>query len=293
MIKRIAAWLGALALAVTALVGIGASAALATCSTCYYYAVGSQDVSTFSPAVTGLNVNIDVYKPTVNTAKGGIHSLAQMDIEDTAGANRVEFGWNVDPGLYGDSNTHLFTHYTVNNVSGGYNSGVVHGAGTACAAATTIPVAPGDTILTTTTPLTLKAFSVQHFVTGGLGAWWISYNSAWVGCLPDTLWTAASQTFVDADYVQVFGEVASSHDYASGAGVKPCDQMGSGVSPAVTTTGAARFGNTTYVGNTTVPTLFIRGAAGSGTPDPDYTVSAVNTRSFYFGGHTTATSPTC
>lgn len=258
------------------------------CTTCYYYGVASESPT---GGADGLNVGIDVYKPTINTAKGDFHSLTEVAISNASQTNIVEFGWNVDQAVNGDQNTHLFTFYWVNGVpAASYNSGLVWGPGTACAGITSVPVAPGATLLTTTTPLTLKVFSLQHFVSGGLGAWWFSYNANWVGCLPDTLWTSAGTSFVKGDFFQMFGEVASSHDY--GVGTKPCAQMGSGVSPAVTTTGAARMGNAVYVGNPNTPAMSWHTQSNT-TMTPDYTVSAVNGRSGFYGGHTSATSPTC
>lgn len=256
------------------------AARLTGCTTCFYYGVGSQDVSLFSPAVTGASTLADIYKPTINTAKGDVHSLAELAVQDNSG-NVIELGWNVDQSVNGDLNTHLFTYYWVAGVPQGYNTNVVT---TACGVSSP-PVTPGQALVSTGSPILLKQLTIQH--SGSY--WYLAYGGTNFGCFADTLFGGS---FTTVKYFQEFGEVSSTHD--AGAGVRPCAQMGSGVDPNVTTTGAARFGNTAYIGNTTTPNLYIRQDVGSGgTVDTDYTVKTVNTRSFYYGGHTSAVSPTC
>lgn len=263
------------------------SARLTGCTTCFYYVVGSEDVSALTPTVAGAQVNADTYKPLLNTSKGGKHTLAELAVQDNSG-NVIEVGWNVDQSVNGDLNAHLFTFWWKAGVPQAYNANLVT---TACGISTPSATAGQTLVTSNASPILLKTFTIFH--SGSY--WYLGYgpSTSWFACLPDSLWSGA---FTSAKYVQDFGEIASTHD--SGAGVKPCEQMGSGVNPNVTTTGAARFGNMTYLDSTGVavgtPSQFQRQDVGTGgTVDNDYQLKSVNARSFYYGGSTSAGSPTC
>ncbi|KAG9440843.1 hypothetical protein H6P81_021008 [Aristolochia fimbriata] len=71
----------------------------------------------------GTQVAINVWNPRVK--QGETFSLAQLWVVNGAGQNlnTIEAGWNVYPGIYGDSATHLFVYWTADNYkkTGCYN----------------------------------------------------------------------------------------------------------------------------------------------------------------------------
>jgi hypothetical protein len=277
MIKRLLTTLVVSLMGAATLVGIGVSPAEATCAPlCYYYVDGSE-----AHTAGGVLASMDVLKPTINTAKGDIHSLIEMSVEDSSG-NRIELGWTVDPGLNGDNNPHLFTFYSKGGVLSGYNVGVTN-----CGGAVTSPTAtPGGT-------LTYPQFPAWGIVHDG-AYWWLKFGTGWVGCLPDTIWTSVGQTFTQGTFFQLFGEVASSHDYGTGAGAPPCAFMGSGTKgslKATVTPNAARIGNTTYYNDTYVPNLYQRSTPAA--ISSIYDVGIVNTRSMYIGGKVALPNASC
>jgi hypothetical protein len=265
----------------------GAKQAFTTCSpTCFYYVTGSESPT---GGADGWYAAFDVAQPTMSTANGDIHTLAELTVEDSTNGNTLEMGWNIDPSVNGGTYTpHVFTYYWVNHVPQAYNVDV-----TACGQPQT--AAPGALITTG-----LKKFGIQHNGTWPSGAWWFAYDTGWTGCLPDSTLVAKgiSVPFTHGNYFQAFGEVASSHDLAAGS--PPCAQMGNGKKGSLTNTVSptpARIANTTYVGVTgttsTIPNLYMRATpAGnayynlgnfvSGTPP------VTSTRSFYYGGDNTA-----
>jgi hypothetical protein len=275
---------------------------LTTCApSCFYYTVGSE-----SPAggATGIAANIDIVKPTIYTSKGDSHSLAEEAVQDTlsspaSGRGTYEFGYTVDPTICGSiaASPCFFAFTWVGTTPKGYNVGWVNAATTgACAVSASLvsPVSLGGTLALAS----LKQFTMARAGTWPTGAWWVGEDGKWVACLPDA--TASGwgmNNLTTADYFQIFGELASSHDNSAGGGsVKPCGQIGSGTKGSLTNTvtpSAARFGNTTYIGNSVTPNLYIRGASNTGLVDTDYDTSTVTSRSFYWGGKTTAVAPTC
>lgn len=188
------------------------------------------------------------------------HSLAEIALESTDEDQIVEIGWNVDPGTNGDSQTHLFVYHWVNGIETCYNGcGFVPYAGAT--------IAPGATLATG--PL-LKQFGIQHFN----NAWWVAYDSEWIGKFPDSVWNG---NFTETGVVQVFGEVASATTAACGT------QMGNGL-PASTINGSARIGNLAF---TDGPTVNLEETSTSSV----YSVAPYSPRTFYYGG-TAAACPT-
>ena len=59
-------------------------------------------------------------------------------------------------------------------------------------------IRPGDTLPRDTT----KRFGIQFFN----GAWWIAYDSEWVGYFPGALW---DDKYTQSGLIQWFGEVAA------------------------------------------------------------------------------------
>jgi len=129
---------------------------------------------------------------------------------------------------FGDDDPHLFTYYWVNGEGGCYNVCSTNGQqwfvpyGNGVAAGSTLPVD------------TSKPFGIDHYQ----GAWWISYNSTFVGYYPDEAWTSAGVEFTQGDYLQAFGEVATAQS-------KPCSAMGNGHGMADTAVSAASIKNVT------------------------------------------------
>jgi hypothetical protein len=217
----------------------------------FLYSVGSQ-----ATTADGIYAAMDIKKPTL--AKGDFHTLAELAVQSADGYQTVEVGWNVDRGVNGDDDPHLFVYHWVNNQSTCYNTcgGFVPFKG---------GVAPGDTLPADT----LKKFGIQH----NDGAWWVAYDTTWVGYFPDKEWASQGVDFTQGGYFQAFGEVASSSSCPTGT------QMGSGAS-ASDTTNAARIGNVAYVNGPATPQLYMRSMT------PAYGMSPLtgSTRSFRYGG---------
>lgn len=275
MIKRFLAALVAL-IALAGMMLTGATPALATCSpTCFYYAGGS-DVPA-AGTTTGVLVAIDVKRPTLATTKGGRHTLAELDVQQSSTSvnNRVEIGWTVDPSLNGGSlDPYLFVFRDTNG-TGGYNTaGGFQPCGPSNPACTTAPtIGAGQSLLGDVG--TLKQFGLEYFS----NAWWAEYNGQNIGLWPKSLWT--SPTFTTVGMQQTFGEVVSTHDYAAGAGAAPCDQMGNGLESS--NTSAMRMGSLTYIGTATATfSAFV----GNDYPhyNQAYISPGVSTRSIRVGG---------
>lgn len=161
--------------------------------------------------------NLTIEKPKL--VGGDYHSLAEIAVQTEFGEQAVEVGWTVDPGVNNkDVNPHLFVFYWKDHVAQCYN---------ACGWVQYDKlVKPGATL-----PYPAqKRFGIQH----SGGAWWIAYDSAWIGAFPDTNWEGR---FTKGQRVQWFGEIASP------PGTKPCSPMGSGL--AATDDNAARIGSIT------------------------------------------------
>jgi hypothetical protein len=216
-------------------------AASANAEVDYLYTVGQQ------AAVTdGMGALFTIAKPTV--AKEDWHSLAETAVQSADGLQVVEVGWTVDRSTFGDEETHLFVYHWVDGIPTCYGCDFVQYSKT---------VQPGAIL----PEGAYKQFGVQHFN----GAWWIAYDSEWIGSFPDKLWDGR---FVQTGMIQVFGEVAASS-------TKPCTQMGNGKTPD--TTASARIGSVTYVNG---PTVALKVNA---TTDV-YATSQLSDRTFRYGG---------
>ena len=215
----------------------------------FLYSVASQEVT-----ADGLYASVDIKKPTL--AKGEYHTLAELAVQSDDGSQTVEVGWNVDRAVNGDDDPHLFVFHWVNGVPTCYNAcgfKVADGG-----------VKPGDTL-----PVdTLKKFGIEHVN----NAWWVAYDTSWVGNFPDALWSDQGADFPKGEYFQAFGEVAA-------PSAQPCSQMGSGVKVSDASGAAARMGNLTYVNGPTV-NMYMRSTNNI------YGMSSIkgSTRSFAYGG---------
>jgi hypothetical protein len=178
------------------------------------------------------------------------HSLAEVTLESADAQQIVEVGWNVDAKVNGDADTHLFVYTWTDGVGNCYN---------ACGYVPYAPatVAPGATLGTGV----LKQFGIQHYN----GAWWIAYDTAYIGSFPDSVWGGK---FVQAGIVQAFAEVAASSTWPCGT------QMGNGVIGSDST--SAKISSTTYTNGPTVKLDMIAN-------DP-YTIAPTTDRTFHYGG---------
>jgi hypothetical protein len=212
----------------------------------YYYNYGRM------PAVSdGFYTTVSIAKPTL--AKYDYHTLAELAVQSADGHQIVEVGWNVDRVVNGDEQPHLFVYHWVNLEESCYN-----GCGYEPYPDATVKV--GDVL-----PTGAKKFGILFFE----GAWWISYDSNWVGFFPEELWTSKGvDSFSKTGLVQTFGEVASTLD-------TPCSQMGNGAwgSDAKSTV----LGSFSFVNGPT-PDLEIK------TTTPYYQVNPLSSRTLQYGG---------
>jgi hypothetical protein len=215
---KLAALVSLLMASIGAVLAVAAPAQASPCGTCYYYAGGYQTVNN-----TGVSALVDVANPTISGSD--YHSLMELTVQNSTGTNIVEVGWNKDPGLYSDSNTHIFVSRWASGTWGGYNSGgFVNVAGCTVCAGTSIQGDVG----------TIPNFAIQHLASPSSG-WWVGYKSNWIGYFPDSVWSGG---FTTAAYLDVFGEVAVS-DTAS------CTDMGDGT--LATSSVGARINTTKYI----------------------------------------------
>jgi hypothetical protein len=213
----------------------------------FFYAVGSQTSSN-----DGAYANLVIGKPYL--ADGDYHTLAEISVQSADGQQIVEVGWNVDRTVNGDSDPHLFVYHWVDRTESCYNA-----CGWQQYSST---VKPGDTLPVGES----KRFGIMHFN----NAWWVVYDTEWIGYFPDYLWNGR---YTRSGLQQFFGEVAASS-------TRPCTDMGNG-EPAWSD-GAARIGSVAtldggYV-NTSVD-LNIRGI-GDAYPWP----VQLSSRTFRYGG---------
>jgi len=212
----------------------------------YLYNVGSQMAET-----DGFYTNATIGKPVLG--KADYHTLAELAVQSADGQQIVEVGWNVDRVVNGDDDPHLFVYHWVNRTPSCYN-----GCGFEQYSKN---VKPGDTLAYDVT----KKFGIQY----ANGAWWIAFDSEWIGYFPEKLWNDQGVKFSRSGLVQVFGEVAAASD-------KPCTQMGNGQSPDKSSS-AAMLSSVTYLNGPTVA-MTIRSTSDV------YSVAALSTRSFRYGG---------
>ncbi|GLW32007.1 neprosin family prolyl endopeptidase [Actinoplanes regularis] len=200
----------------------------------------------------GAYVNLTIHKPTLD--KSEFHTLAELAVRSEDGDQTVEVGWNVDRLVNGDDDPHLFVYHWVNDQPTCYNGcGFVQYSKT---------VIPGFTLAVDQQ----KRFGIQFTN----NAWWIAYDTEWVGYYPAGLWT--KPTFTKSGLVQVFGEVATPPST-----VLPLSQMGSGKCGRLENTAAARLGSVAYLNGPT-PEFSLEGDSAA------YGIYGMSSRTFRYGG---------
>lgn len=223
----------------------------------YNYSTGSQAAET-----DGAYANLMISKPILE--KTDYHSLAEIAVQSADGRQIVEVGWTVDRAVNGDDDPHLFVYHWVNRKPSCYNGCGFESYGG--------NVKPGDTLQYDVA----KKFGIQYFNQ----AWWIAYDSEWIGFFPDTLWSKEGVTFNRSGLVQMFGEVASPIQ-------APCTDMGNGQTSEKET--AARVGSVSYINGPTVA-MTLRSSPDINPevkPSPLYSIgysTLTTTRTFRYGG---------
>jgi hypothetical protein len=212
----------------------------------YSYGVGKQ-----SAVTSGVAANMTIGKPKVQSEDW--HSLAEIAVQSADGQQVVEVGWTVDRLVNKDDDPHLFVFNWVDGGPKCYNEcGFVPAKGAS--------IKPGDTL----TSGVSKNFGIQHIN----GAWWIAYDTEWIGAFMDDNWKTSN--FTQSGLVQVFGEVAASTD-------KSCTQMGTGATPE--SAAAARFSNVVYVDGPVVQLT-----VGVKSTGDQYQTARLTDRTFRYGG---------
>ena len=208
----------------------------------FFYGVGSQIGDS-----DGAYANVVIGKPYL--AQGDYHTLAEISVQSADSQQIVEVGWTVDRTVNGDSDPHLFVYHWVDGQGSCYN-----GCGWRQYSQTT---QPGYTLPSGVARL----FGIMH----ANGAWWVAYDTEWIGYFPDYLW---SGRYTRSGLQQFFGEVATST-------YTPCSQMGNGLSAY--TDSAARFGSITQI-NGPAAQVTTRQIGGY------YEVNQLSDRTFRYGG---------
>jgi len=212
--------------------------------------------SAFQYAETdGTYANLVIGRPYLD--KADYHTLAEIAVQSADGRQIVEVGWTVDRGVNGDEDPHLFVYHWVDGKESCYNGCGFKQYSKA--------VVPGDTL-----PYGVsKQFGIQFFN----GAWWIAYDSEWVGYFPGELW---NDSFDRSGLIQWFGEVAASS-------TTPCTDMGTGSSAFDSS--AARAGSISLL-NGPLPSISVRasGPLVEETGKPVYEANRLSDRTFRYGG---------
>jgi Neprosin len=165
----------------------------------YHYAGVFQFVT-----ASGASAEWAEFQPTLATRDS--HTLAEMSVESANGQQIVEVGWTVDVGVNGDALPHLFVFHWVDGKATCYD-----GCGWEQVSATRYP---GMIVALTREP---QQVIYRYFNL----AWWVWYQSEWIGFFPVSLW---DQDFSIAGLIQWFGEVAGLPS--------PKSQMGDGLLPS-------------------------------------------------------------
>jgi Neprosin len=213
----------------------------------YHYNAGAQKAVT-----QGTYANLTIHKPKL--AKEDFHTLAELAVVSTTDDvdQIVEVGWTVDRVVNGDDDPHLFVFSWVDGKPRCYNGcGFVQYSKN---------IRPGDTLPLDAT----KRFGIEF----SDGAWWIAYDSEWVGYFPLKEWTV---DFSKTTEVKIFGEVAS-------YGAEPCTQMGNGILGTDAAGTSARIGSISLIAGPTVePGLYALGST-------QYNFTKLSSRTFRYGG---------
>jgi hypothetical protein len=200
----------------------------------FHYSAASQKV-----ASDGAYASIVIAAPDseddenkVKLGLGDNHTLAEIAVQSADERHAVEVGWTIDRSVNGNDQPHLFVYYWVDNVKTCYN---VCGFQPPPEGMPAPSVSPGSPLPANK----IKKFGIQF----SGNAWWIAYESEWIGFFPASLW---SGKFNRAGMHQWFGEVASTS-------LSPCSSMGTGEYASEAGT-AARFSNMYLIdGKTSVP----------------------------------------
>ena len=221
----------------------------------YLYNVGSQAAET-----DGFFTNVNISKPELS--RKDYHTLGELALQSADGKQIVEIGWSVDRVVNGDDDPHLFVYHWVDRQTTCYNGcGFVQYSKT---------VIPGDTL----TVDTQKKFGIQYFN----GAWWVAYDSEWVGYFPELLWNEQGVKFSKSGLIQVFGEVASTSE-------DTCTDMGNGRRADVDKSTSSFMSKVQYINGPDVA-MFMRSTTKA------YPLTILNSNTFRYGGPGNGTCPT-
>lgn len=207
-------------------------------TTGYHYAYGQSTTTQGSLKTTSW-----VAKPTGVTSPG--HSLWEITAQRgslSGGAYRdniVEGGVAVKPGVFGDSNPHLFASaWWLNGTTSTWCGSYYGGCGWADNASNTLNVGADVSADIGTGKQVALQYQATGCVSNGPG-WFLNYAGGWIGCWP-TVGGAQrlGPAFTAGDFWQAFGEVNKQGT--------SCYQMGNGVFPTTTTSATSYFSALTH-----------------------------------------------
>lgn len=269
----------------------GASAKLLT-GPYYHYNLG-QDFTNSNPSGVpqGVAFNATIHARSVDTADGGIHSITQIAWREVTGPNPatdeqiVEWGYEINPGVFGDSLPRLFASIWKDNTwcgshtGGGSCGGWVDNASNSINLGGSINGAVGNS----------RTFEIWYdsSISGG-GGFRLYYNTNEVGYFQKSV-VGWDSNFDQARTVQIFGEVATNQDPMS----TDCTDMGDGVNPGDDSPAAgAQIGSVTYRdgSRTLLPTSEVDMAVsqfsspGTYPGATAYNIASQSTRTFRYGG---------
>lgn len=260
----------------------------------YHYNVG-QDFTNSNPSGVPQSVafNATIHARSVDTTDGGIHSITQIAWREVTGPNPatdeqiVEFGYETNPGLFGDSLPRLMGSVWRDNTwcgshtgSGSCGSFWVDNASNSINLGGSINGAVGNS----------RTFEIWYdsSIGGGTGGFRLYYNTNEVGYFAKS-GSGWDSNFDQARTVQIYGEVTTNQDPMT----TDCTDMGDGVnvgddSPAA----GAQIGSVTYRDGarallpTTEVDMAVSQFSSPGTyPGATaYNIASQSTRTFRYGG---------
>ena len=212
----------------------------------YEYALG---VNMALPAQSNVGgATLSVYNPFVTGAPE--HSISQTWLSSAASGEApcsapncvqtLEAGWNVDPGLYGDFATHLFTFSTKDGyqTTGCYNLisnctgfGGAAAVGSGFVMLSGAPLTPGQAINYSSVGDNPVSEVYLVWYTADSGDWYLTTTGGLIGYIPGSLFAngqGGSQPLTSyASFFQAGGEVYDSNL----TGSQTATEMGSGIFP--------------------------------------------------------------
>ena len=215
---------------------------------CYWYADNSNERSAI-----GMEYVTAISEPHVSNFSPA-HSIDQLAMGGGAEGNQytMEAGWDVDPGLWGDSKPHFFIFVNRDKYTSEadcYDCNYISVAGA--------KYAPGEA-------LTPGSGKIEFGVEYRSGAWWISVGGEWVAYVPESFWEG---NFTKGAYEANYGEVFDREQEPTswmGDGLLGTNSGATVMTAPVLVISETKSETTEYHGYTNYPAFYTNGQINAG-----------------------------